>query len=183
MNSKTRWFPLWLTGLLALLTGVALGAAMAGEADVRRDATVEAIEQVMPSVVNLRTRIIDRDPYRNAIRRMTGQPPPTSLGSGVIIDEAGYLLTNEHVVRGAEQIGAQFNTGAGTNSLYEANVVAIDVKRDVALLKLIAPPGQKFHAIKFAREDDLLLALSTLRYQTDTLEATIRSCKEQRGAR
>jgi S1-C subfamily serine protease len=133
---------------------------MTGEPDIRRDATVEAVEQVMPSVVNLRTRTI----VRNQIESAWGLPGRTSvfLGSGVVIDEAGYLLTNEHVVRGAQQIGAQFNTGAGTNSLYEANVVAIDVRRDVALLKLVAPPGQKFHAIKFAHDDDLLLGETVL---------------------
>jgi S1-C subfamily serine protease len=159
MNSKARFLLRWLTTILALLAGAALPAAlraaMSGEPDIRRDATVEAVEQVMPSVVNLRTRTVVRNQIETALG-LAGRPS-LFLGSGVVIDEAGYLLTNEHVVRGAEQIGAQFNTGAGTNSLYEANVVAIDVRRDVALLKLVAPPGQKFHAIKFARDDDLLL--------------------------
>jgi S1-C subfamily serine protease len=159
MNSKARFLLRWLTTILALLAGAALPAAlraaMSGEPDIRRDATVEAVEQVMPSVVNLRTRTVVRNQIETALG-LAGRPS-LFLGSGVVIDEAGYLLTNEHVVRGAEQIGAQFNTGAGTNSLYEAKVVAIDVRRDVALLKLVAPPGQKFHAIKFARDDDLLL--------------------------
>jgi len=59
------------------------------------------------------------------------------------------------VVSRAVQIGVQFN--AGTNVYYEATIVARDPKRDLALLKLNARPGEKFHAIQFAREDDLLL--------------------------
>src|ERR1041384_5418975 len=106
------------------------------------------------------TRMVVRDIFQAQL----GLPGRTSesLGSGVVIDEAGYLLTNEHVVRGANQIGVQFNTGARTNSYYEATVVDTDVERDVALLKLIAEPGEKFSAIKFAREDDLLLGETVL---------------------
>src|SRR6185369_10206701 len=82
-----------------------------------------------------------------------------SLGSGVVIDEAGYLLTNDHVVRRADQIGVKFATGT---NVYEATVVAHDEKNDVALLKLKAAPGEKFRAIRFAREDDLLLGETVL---------------------
>jgi S1-C subfamily serine protease len=132
--------------------------------DIRRDPTVQAVEQVMPSVVNIATRSIVRvrDPFEEMYRRFYGQQTTQelrSLGSGVVIDEAGYLLTNDHVVRRADQIGVKFNTGT---NIYEATVVASDPKRDIALLKLIAPPGEKFHAIKLAREDDLLLGETVL---------------------
>jgi S1-C subfamily serine protease len=132
--------------------------------DIRRDATVQAVEQVMPSVVNIATRSIVRvrDPFEEMYRRFYGQQTTQelrSLGSGVVIDEAGYLLTNDHVVRRADQIGVKFNTGT---NVYEATVVASDPKRDIALLKLVAPPGEKFHAIKLAREDDLLLGETVL---------------------
>jgi S1-C subfamily serine protease len=50
---------------------------------------------------------------------------------------------------------------SGTN-VYEATLVASDSKNDVALLKLKAAPGEKFHAIKFAHEDDLLLGETVL---------------------
>src|SRR6185503_19189610 len=116
------------------------------------DATVTAVEQVMPSVVNIATRTTVRDPQQRLWRWATGQPESfSSLGSGVIIDEAGYLLTNNHVVSDADQIGVQLNEG--TNVYYEATIVARDPLRDVALLKLNAQPGEKFHAIRFARED------------------------------
>jgi serine protease Do len=130
--------------------------------DARRDATVIAVEQVMPSVVNIATRSVV--PVRNQLeameRQMFGLPSSyISLGSGVVIDEAGYLLTNDHVVRGAERVEIKFNTGT---NVYEASVVASDPTRDVALLKLKSAPGEKFHAIKLAREDDLLLGETVL---------------------
>ncbi|HET7624023.1 MAG TPA: trypsin-like peptidase domain-containing protein, partial [Verrucomicrobiae bacterium] len=134
------------------------------EPDIRRNATVEAIEKVMPCVVNIRTRTVVpvHDPFEAFFRRFYGQQASDttiSIGSGVVIDDAGYLLTNDHVVRRADQIGVKFNTGT---NVYEATVVASDPIRDVALLKLKARPGEKFHAIKIARENDLLLGETVL---------------------
>ena len=133
--------------------------ARAQEDDIRRDATVKAVEMVMPSVVNIATK--GKVPVRNQFelfqRQILGQRPYdefVSAGSGVVINETGYLLTNEHVVDGADQIVVRF--GTGTND-YEATVIASDAKTDVALLKIKARPDEKFHAIKMAREDDLLL--------------------------
>ena len=133
------------------------------EADIRRDATVNSVEKVMPSVVNIATsRLVEyRDDYDDAMRRFFGQPrrqPETkeqlySLGSGVIIDDNGYILTNWHVVRGGTRVQVQLSDG----SVYEADKIVATTKSDVALLKLRAKPGEKFSAIKFAKDDDLLL--------------------------
>ncbi len=158
-NPCARLFPfaclLWTLPVLALL---------AEEPDIRRDATVAAVEQVMPSVVNIATKSIVpvSDPIEQMSRRFWNRrlfDEYSSLGSGVVIDEAGYLLTNDHVVRDAKQIAVRF--GTGTND-YEATLVASDRKTDVALLRLKARPGEKFHAIKLAREDDLLLGETVL---------------------
>ena len=136
--------------------------------DVRRDATVVAVEKVLPSVVNIATETIIRvrDPLESFFRQFwdpyySRQPPNSqySLGSGVVIDEAGYLLTNDHVARRADKIAVKFCTGT---NVYEATLVASDPKSDVALLKLRARPGETFQAIKFAREDDLLLGETVL---------------------
>ncbi len=136
--------------------------------DVRRDATVLAVQKVMPSVVNIATETIIhvQDPFEEFFRQFWDpyhrQQPPNSrysLGSGVVIDEAGYLLTNDHVVRRADKIAVKFCTGT---NLYTATVVASDPKSDVALLKLNARPGEKFKAIQLAREDDLLLGETVL---------------------
>lgn len=141
-------------------------AAVPESFDIRRDATVEAVEQVMPSVVNIATKnmVPVRDPFDEVYRQFWGRRQSDSdfsysLGSGVVIDEAGYLLTNDHVVRRADKIAVKFATGT---DVYEATVIASDRKSDVALLKLIARPGEKFHAIKLAHADDLLLGETVL---------------------
>ena len=156
--------------LATVLASLAQGATQLqlpggeGGSDIRRDATVAAVEQVMPCVVNIATKNIVpvRDPFEEFylpfFRRQSAENP-YSLGSGVVIDEAGYLLTNDHVVRRADKIGVKF---ANSLEVYEATVVASDPKSDVALLKLTARPGEKFHAIKLAREDDLLLGETVL---------------------
>ncbi|MCX6915911.1 MAG: trypsin-like peptidase domain-containing protein, partial [Verrucomicrobia bacterium] len=136
--------------------------------DVRRDATVLAVEKVLPSVVNIATETIipQRDSFEEPFQqfwfpyhRRQGPHSQYSLGSGVIIDEEGYLLTNDHVVRRADKITVKFC--AGTN-VYIATVVANDPKSDVALLELNARPGEKFKAIQLAHEDDLLLGETVL---------------------
>jgi serine protease Do len=141
---------------------------MPAEFDVRRDATVLAVEQVMPCVVNIATETIVqvRDPFSELFRQFYDpyhrrQPPNSqySLGSGVVIDEAGYILTNDHVVQRADKIAVKFSSGT---NVYEATLVANDPKSDIALLRLHARPGEKFHAIRFAQEDDLLLGETVL---------------------
>jgi S1-C subfamily serine protease len=152
-------------GLSLFLCLVAWGSIGATENDVRRDATVEAVEKVMPSVVNIATETIIRvrDPFEEWFRQFWDQyhrpQKQYSLGSGVIIDEAGYVLTNDHVVRRADKIAVRF---AGSTNEYGATVVVNDPKSDVALLKLDAPPGERFSSIKFAKEDDLLLGETVL---------------------
>ena len=55
-----------------------------------------------------------------------------NLGSGFVIDKDGYILTNRHVVEGAEQISASFPNGKS----YHAKLVGKDARTDVALLKI-----------------------------------------------
>jgi len=132
--------------------------------DVRYDATVAAVAQAMPSVVSIATETLVKvsDPFEEFYREFYGQSPTRTqhnLGSGVMIDEDGYLLTNGHVVRRADKIQIQLAT---THEVYDAKVIATDPKNDIALLKISAPPGVKFSAIKFAPDNDLLLGETVL---------------------
>jgi len=157
-------------GLLMILIAAATvpATAWAEVADVRRDATVEAVERVMPSVVNIATETIIqiRDPFEEMLRqffdpyhRQQAPNSQLSLGSGVIIDEEGYVLTNDHVVRRADKIWVKIY---GHETPYEAKLISSNPKTDVALLKLVAKPGEQFAAVKFARDDDLLLGETVL---------------------
>ena len=149
---------------------LSLGVAQAGvpspavEGDIRRDAAVAAIELVMPSVVNIATETIfeSHEWYDVWRRQFYGVPLPQaksiSLGSGVIIDEDGYLLTNFHVVKGARRIQVKLWDGRE----YEAERVTQTSTSDLALLQIKAKPGERFKAIKFAHDDDLLLGETVL---------------------
>jgi S1-C subfamily serine protease len=165
-----KWarIPLAGAGFMAawLWTSASTRAATNAELDVRRDPTVGAVEQVLPSVVNIATRNLVRVRGDDYFQQFFGpfyrrqQPEELfSIGSGVVIDEAGYLLTNDHVVRRADRIAVKFSHGTNT---YEAVAVASDPNSDVALLKIVSAPGEKFQAIKFALEDDLLLGETVL---------------------
>ena len=156
--------------LIAGFAGVLVGRARAGvEADPRRDATVDAVEQVMPSVVNIATsRRVQLNEatrrYMEAMRRFypsISVPKATeklnSIGSGVVIDEGGddgYILTNNHVIEDASRIQVQLWDGRE----YEAQRLLWTSQKDLALLKIVRKPGDKpFKPIRLAKDDDLLL--------------------------
>jgi serine protease Do len=123
----------------------------------RRTAIVRAAERVAPSVVSV-----------NVIRRQTVRPrslfdemfmgPGMSrdvqgLGSGFIIDARGYVLTNEHVVRGATEVVV--TTGDGTD--YQAEIVGTDDVTDLALLRLTDPAPRDLPVAVLGGSDDLVI--------------------------
>src|SRR5436190_3411542 len=162
LHTKTR-----LPYLAALLLFLLRLPAFATETDLRRDAAVLATEQVIPSVVNIATETVIEyhEWYDDLLRQFYGWPnTPThqeksiSLGSGVIVDEDGYILTNFHVIRRASRIQVKLWDGRE----YDADQVMTTESSDVALLKLKTKPGEKFKAIRFAGDDDLLLGETVL---------------------
>src|SRR5260370_45723 len=90
----------------------------------------------------------DEDDDNNGIQdffeRFFGNPGPPqsgprkgfSLGSGVVVDRNGYILTNNHVVEKATRVQVKFN---GDPTEYEAKVVGTDAATDVAVLKVDRP--------------------------------------------
>lgn len=164
-RGKTGWF--WLGACLLGLGGLA-GRSAPAEVDIRRDATVAAIENVAPSVVNIRTsKLVRRNSpsaYETLYRRFYGLEDapqiterPTDIGSGVIIDavgEEGYILTNVHVVGLADRVQVQLWDGRE----YEAEKLLGQSQKDLALLRIVRRPGDKpFKPIAVAKDDDLLL--------------------------
>ncbi len=103
------------------------------------------VERVTPAVVNIasRTHVAVRNPYFDdpIFRRFFGLPNTPreevqqSLGSGVIVDAAkGYVLTNNHVVAGADDIEVTVNGG----KVYKAKVLGTDPDTDLAVLQIPA---------------------------------------------
>jgi len=75
-------------------------------------------------------------------------PPQEGTGTGFIIDKAGYILTNNHVVEGADDIRiALFN--AGRNETYAAKVVGRDALTDTALIQLTEMPSSPLQEARF----------------------------------
>jgi S1-C subfamily serine protease len=154
-----------LTGFLACLTiSLALARSAPASAPVdeglpgaARDLVVLAVQKTLPAVVNISTeRIVQRqfrDPFDELFRQFFGQPREgiQSLGSGVIVDEDGWIVTNWHVVRRATKINITLADG----TRYEAQYVSGDEKNDLALLKV--QPKQALPYVEIASESEPLL--------------------------
>ena len=155
--------------VLAVYAASLWSVAGAAEPDLRRDATVEAVRRVMPCVVNVGTENVveSRDSFEDIFRQFfypyhQRQRNQFSLGSGVIIDEDGYILTNLHVVQRARRIQIKLAEEVGGGE-YEVEPIIGTTKTDVALLKIIPKtPGEKFNAVRFAKDDDLLVGETVL---------------------
>src|ERR1043165_3974668 len=150
-------FRVWISTCCSLLLSLA-PVLWANEPDIRRDAAVNAVERVMPSVVNIATETVIEyhEPYDEMLRQFFGwsrapvrQQKSISLGSGVIIDEDGYVLTNFHVVRRGDRVQVKLWDGRE----YEAELQGKSEGSDLALLKLRKKPGEKFKAIQLAPDD------------------------------
>ena len=131
-----------------------------GEAgdDLRHSAVVRAVEKAGPAVVNIgaeRIIVVRRDPFWE----LFGDQAPYerygkvySLGSGVIIDPDGYIVTNEHVIRSASGIHVSL---PNDETPYEARLIASHSEHDIALIKI--DPKQPLPYVEFGDSDDLLI--------------------------
>src|ERR1035437_9540315 len=109
-------------------------------------------KQAEPSVVNISTTYSPKAPVRSTPRggmddffqRFFGNPfgnggpdmpqrKGFALGSGVVVDQAGYILTNNHVVDKADRIQLKF---PGDPTQYDAKVVGVDAPTDLAVIRV-----------------------------------------------
>ena len=134
--------------LVALLV-LAQANACFGQADPASEPAVLAVAKVLPAVVNINTeRIVKRtvrDPVEdfysqffgyNRVRPREIRQTLQSLGSGFIIDPAGYIVTNQHVVERAADLKIHVTTNDGKT--YRAHYVTGDDKNDLAFIKIDA---------------------------------------------
>ncbi|CAH2932026.1 MAG: Outer membrane stress sensor protease DegQ, serine protease [uncultured Paraburkholderia sp.] len=127
-----------IVALREVAPGIGNGPATASYAD--------AAQKAMPAVVNVfssKDGSLPPDPRvkdplfryffgdKNNNRKQREQPA-ANLGSGVIVSSEGYILTNQHVVDGADQIEIALADGRTTN----AKVIGIDPETDLAVLKV-----------------------------------------------
>jgi S1-C subfamily serine protease len=106
-----------------------------------QDRLIEIYELVSPGVVSLR------------VLTQTGD----ALGSGFVVDEAGHIVTNYHVVEGYQDFEVVFSTG------YRARgtVMGIDLDSDLAVLKVNVPAGE-LHPLIFGNSDEILVGQTVM---------------------
>jgi serine protease Do len=123
---------------VALITGLA-GAAEVQAQYLRKNAIVEAVNKTKDAVVTLK------------VHREPGHGKREIVGTGVVIDERGFLVTNYHVIKGAVAIEATL----ADKSSVTATVHATSARNDLAILKL--PVKRKVKALPVASGADLMV--------------------------
>src|SRR5580692_3115343 len=163
------------------------------------------VNRVEPAVVNIATtQVLDRkssrkrrggsqdqpdDPSEDFFfhffdgRPDSGQQPQAerSLGSGVILDKRGYILTNNHVVDQASKVQVQLN---GDTTKYTAKVIGVDEDTDLAVIKIDAGkdlPSAKLGNSEGVQVGDWVLAIGSPFGLNATVTAGIISAKDRGG--
>lgn len=140
-----KGIPIVLIGLLCLPGS----GDLRGQADPATEPAVQAVAKVLPAVVNINTeRVVRRrvhDPFEDFAAQYFGnyrsrpreiRQTLQSLGSGFIVDPAGYIVTNEHVVQRAADLKIEVTMHDGKT--YNAHYIAGDKKKDLAFIKIDA---------------------------------------------
>lgn len=159
VKTKTKKFPVFLSSLAGLAVGAVLVIAlvMTGALDIDRDggsvstpaATTQTIDidpedttlaevvatKALPSVVSISTQTSDGG----------------SIGSGVILDTDGNILTNNHVIEGAQAISVTLDDGTS----HEAELVGTDASSDLAVIRLQDASDLSLTPIEIGDSDDL----------------------------
>jgi len=126
-----------LPPFVLLLLAAGLPTAVAAQtASPRRTPVVAVVERVSPSVVNIsaESTVREVDPFFGNFFGGSRQRKSQSLGSGLIIDASGLVVTNEHVIEGASRILVTTLDGREL----EATVLGSDRDADLAVLKVAA---------------------------------------------
>jgi serine protease Do len=135
-------------------------SAAAAERDVtpgkRRDQVVDVYDRLKPAVVNIhseRTVTAPDDPFN----RQPVQPQRVNgMGTGIVLDPRGYVLTNFHVVDDVSSLRTRLHDGTG----YTARVVATDKEADLALIKI--DPAKPLPVIGLGTSSDLMVGESVI---------------------
>lgn len=136
----------------------------AGISNSRQNAITSAVEKASPAVVSITVTEVERgytrkfDPFYFRYFDVPVEREVQSAGSGFIISEDGFIVTNEHVVsKNSKTIMISFADG----STYEAELLGSDELADLSLLK-IKSEGKKFPYVRFANSDEIMVGEWTI---------------------
>lgn len=124
-----------------------------GSVDLR-----EAAKKTVPGVVHVKTIQMGREYVGNPFldfwfgNRSQEREVPMNMGfgSGVIISDDGYIITNNHVIRGSDRVIVVLND----KKEYEAKIIGSDPNTDIALLKI---DGKNLPCVEYGNSDDVVL--------------------------
>ena len=95
--------------------------------------TIQIFREASPSVVHITTLALRRDKLNFNVLEI-----PEGTGTGFIYDDAGHVVTNFHVIRNAQAAKVML----ADNSTWDATLVGYELDKDIAVLKIEAPPGR-----------------------------------------
>ncbi len=208
MNSKSKPQAIALAGwtarrgsaagifLLAILFALSVLLAQPAAARSAPESFADLAEKLLPSVVNISSTQIQRqdrgpqapnfpegspfgDQFREFFNRNQGAPRrATSLGSGFIISEDGLVVTNNHVIEGADEITVTLSD----DTQHKAELLGRDPKTDLALLRIDA--GKSLPAVSWgdsttARVGDWVVAIGNPFGLGGTVTAGIISARQR----
>ena len=177
----------------ALGLGLAFGMAQGANARAAPESFADLAQQVSPAVVNITTTttvaapsdggpvLPPGSPFEDFFRDFGGPHGPqrsNALGSGFVISEDGYIVTNNHVIEGADEISVELYSGA----TLDAELVGTDPKTDIALLKVTsdaALPFVSFGDSDLARVGDWVMAVGNPLGQGFSVSAGIVSARNR----
>jgi serine protease Do len=126
--------------VVVVLTAALGGAGTEARADYnRRTAVVEAVEKTRDGIVSVK------------VEKSGAWGRKEVVGTGVVIDERGYVVTNRHVVAGADRVTARLPDGTEVT----AQVVVEDARYDLAVLRV--PADKKLQALPLGPGGDLMV--------------------------
>jgi serine protease DegS len=128
------------TGAIGAIAGVIAGARGGAAAPLVTESYAAAVMRAAPAVVNISTQRLVTEQFQPSVfDQLFGDLQPLyrhrverALGSGVIVDSAGHIITNNHVIANAETI----NVGLADDRVTPATVVGRDPDTDLALLSI-----------------------------------------------
>jgi S1-C subfamily serine protease len=131
------------TPIVIVVTATPLPPKTVEAADVEEQLVISVYEQASPAVVHITSQVITWSFF-------WGRIPQEGTGSGFIMDKEGHIVTNNHVVEGAEKV--EVTLADGTRA--PAEIVGTDPHNDLAIIK-INVPSTKLYPVELGSSADL----------------------------
>ncbi|MGA9350682.1 MAG: trypsin-like peptidase domain-containing protein [Anaerolineae bacterium] len=131
------------TPVVIVVTPTPLPPEMLEAADVGEQLVINVYEQVSPAVVHIASQVITMSFFWGPI-------PQEGTGSGFVIDSKGHIVTNNHVIEGADEVHVTLADGTRV----PAEIVGTDPYNDLAVIKIDVPPD-KLYPVELGSSVDL----------------------------